>query len=476
MRIDGSHPEIAKAQIDSAIYASRYFTPSMGMCYHRYAGPAPIQPTVRSGLDELKELGFTLQPQLNRPPDVVERPLLAGAPFADGPKYYGDGMIIGWDGILPGGIAWAIKSNNGWKRNNDQFGTYFHKMIEAGATFTAGLGGVGGAHITSASWFDDRVLFHHLFRGYQLGESLLMSTFYLDWVTAYVGDPLYSPNVLVNQPDTTPPLPSPAAPSVEVLPAKNSYCAIITVPLVQTPDNPEMAEIRASYPGIGGRQTSRNWRFSARPQVILRNLAPGTPCKVDITLTDPYSNASEVSYGIDVPAEQPSEIRDEQDLAPGKKARPIAIARYWQADNPPAITADAGEIEIEFTPKKEKFNIIKLTGFELTSERLQVGGGMALMHEPLKFDTGRRYHLVARWRRRPVTREVYLVSADGTEFLAAANNLVPWKDDTIHGTTNFGDSSGDIDIHRVMIVDNANPAPDEHRQPYVKRFPVEEFQ
>ena len=128
---------------------------------------------------------------------------------------------------------------------------------------------------------------------------------------------------------------------------------------------------------------------------------------------------------------------------------------------------------------------MKIKGLDWTSSAFTVGGGQAKMHEPLKFEVGRRYRAVARWRRRPLTREVYLIAPDGREFLAASNNNVPWGvkmgwnqgiDTTVHGTVYFGGRQGDIQIHAVRIHDNANPAPDEHRRPYVKKFRMEEFE
>ena len=472
MRVDGPTPEIAKAQIDGAIYGNRHFTPAMGTCYNRLAGPLPIQPSVRLGIDELKELGFKLQPKLNEPPPVIARPLICSAFFSDGPRYLDEGEIAGQDGVPPGGIVYAIKSGNGWKQGDDQFATYFQKMVEAGATVTAGLGAQGGAHITSASWWDDRVLFHHLFRGWELGESLLMSTIYLDWVTGYVGDPLYRPNLRETKPDTTPPAVQVPGIAAEVLPAKDCYCAVLSAELRQTPENPEMAEMTAEYGWAGEqKQTAWGWRFSARPHVVLRGLKPGSTCDYSLTLTDAYGNATKVQGSLRVPEAAPSKLRDEQKLNAGEKAKPLAIAKLWKKDAPPALTADAGEIEMEFTAKKERFRIVELNGLAWSSERFRIGGGTALTHEPLKFEAGKRYHLAARWRRRPLTREVYLIDPDGKEHLAACNNIVPWQTrETVWGETHWGDRDGDVEIHSVRIFDNANPAPDENTHPYVKRY------
>jgi len=486
-RIDGPTPEIAKGQVDNAVYGTRHFTTKMGTCYHRIAGPPPIAPSTRLGIDELKELGFTLQPTLNEPPALMARPLIYSAAFGDGPRYLDEGEIVGQDGVLPGGITYAIKSFNRWKQDDDQFGTYFQKMVEAGATVTAGLGAVGGAHITSASWWDDRVLFHFLFRGWDLGEGLMSSTFYLDWVTGFVGDPLYRPELKATVADTTPPALAPPGLKVEVLPARDSYCAILSAVLVQSPAEPEVAETRAEYgKARAPRRSAWSWRFSARPQVILRDLEPGSTCEYSVAFIDAYGNATKVDGKLDVPRGRPSRVRHEEKVEPGAKARAVDAAGGAAE---PALRADAGEIEVEFTPKGEKFSIVQLGGLAWTSERLAVGGGTALTHEPLKFEPGRRYHAVARWRRRPLTREVYLVAPDGTEFLAACNNHVPWKtaglaaDGTrapgdpsaISGTTQWGDAAGEIELHSVRITDNANPAPDKHCHPYIGRFSLDEF-
>ena len=235
--------------------------------------------------------------------------------------------------------------------NRLQFGTYFHKMIEAGATVTAGLGAPGGAHITSASWWDDRILFHHLFRGYQLGESLLMSTFCLDWVTGYVGDPLYQPNVLENKPDATAPALDGQI-TAELLPARDSYCAVLHAALKQTPENPEMAEMRVDWTGRredgekgrggeGAREgqdrasaqdggTAWCWRFSARPQAVLRNLKPGAAYDYTATITDAYGNATQAAGSLHVPAAVPSKVRHQETVPEGKKATPISVAKRWR--------------------------------------------------------------------------------------------------------------------------------------------------
>jgi len=296
-----------------------------------------------------------------------------------------------------------------------------------------------------------------------------------------VGDPLYRPNVLMNKPDTTPPAVDDRGVQAEILPAKDSYCAILRAALKQTPQNPEMAEMAVTWrtEGRGGLGESsnespalaRNWRFSVRPWVVMRNLKPGTHYDYTVTLADAYGNETKVNGSLNTPEGAPSKLRHEEKIADGQKATPIMIAKDWKPDAPPVIVADAGEIEIEFTPLKEKFRIVELAGLSWTSDRFAIGGGTALTHEPLKFEVGKRYRLAARWRRRPLTREVYLIEPDGTERLAACNQSVPWKTDTaVSGQTRFGDRDDEITIHSIRITDNANPAPDEHRKPYVRRF------
>jgi len=203
----------------------------------------------------------------------------------------------------------------------------------------------------------------------------------------------------------------------------------------------------------------------------MRNLLPGTRYDYTVTLADAYGNETAVNGSLTTPTGSPSKLRHEETLADGKKATPIMIAKEWKRDEPPIIVADAGEIEIEFTPLKEKFRIVELSGLAWASDRFAIGGGTALTHEPLKFDVGKRYRLAARWRRRPLTREVYLIEPEGTERLAACNHSVPWKTDAaVSGQTRFGDSLGEITIHSIRVFDTANPAPGEHRKPYVSRF------
>jgi hypothetical protein len=66
-------------------------------------------------------------------------------------------------------------------------------------------------------------------------------------------------------------------------------------------------------------------------------------------------------------------------------------------------------------------------------------------------------------------------------FLAASNSFWLWPEQSntdatrIWGVLKFRDRSGEVTVHSVKIHDNANPAPDAHRHPYVRKFPMEEY-
>ncbi|MCX7590697.1 MAG: hypothetical protein N2255_03620, partial [Kiritimatiellae bacterium] len=113
-RIDGPGVEVAKNQIDAAIYAERYFTPDLGPVYFGKYQEGPLV------AEALEKLGFKVSPI----PARAARALLVFGVFGYGascveelhsdPWGYGGTSCVWEKGFLPGSMACVMRSFLGW--------------------------------------------------------------------------------------------------------------------------------------------------------------------------------------------------------------------------------------------------------------------------------------------------------------------------------------------------------------------------
>jgi hypothetical protein len=183
MRIDGVGPVESMELVDRAAYASRYAGPMMG-----------VLPDVQLGEDNVRtgEIGFQSPGRLfwdrgyrhlfQHPQGEVRLELFKLAPNAG---FFNTGSVF-----LPGGIATFVDSEQGWNVNDSRFNEY----LRQGVTVTAGSARVDPRvtpHIHNHSFWDEDILCPLLLEGRPVGEILLANQIHLNWITSFVGDPLY---------------------------------------------------------------------------------------------------------------------------------------------------------------------------------------------------------------------------------------------------------------------------------------------
>ena len=278
-RIDARHPEIAKAQVDGALYGNRYLTPDLGWYWAgRWA-------QAKDGAEELKFLEFRGEAPQAPKPHEAGRVLFYFGDFGYGTDAVDDPRQPGVPyprGFYPGSVGYAVRSYLGWQMTRQVSQLYDHnsrypeRILDAGATVCTLSG--HGAHDTSVTWWDDQVAFHHLLRGYDLGEVLLLSSIYLDWVRSDVGDPLYRPDLNKTVGDKTPPKVADAKHvAVHLGSADGRYWAIVRPRMAVTRDNPEMADIAVTYWRTpDDKRTAADWR--ALPAHAVRVGRSPEPC------------------------------------------------------------------------------------------------------------------------------------------------------------------------------------------------------
>lgn len=271
-RIDAHNPRDAKHMIDAAQYAQRYLTPHIGSAAggKTWDGAKALAKTEdKCGAAELKALGL---------------------PGCGKSRNYGAyfGRVKS-GGYLPGAIDWDVISKNGLNRKKSAINLMLKKRV----TVTAGAARTyrGCAHTTTHGWWDSRVFYHYLFRGYDLGEAWAMSKFYCQWVTSFFGDPLYRPDLRKTQIDKTPPSVSKPGDIRVTISPKN--IATIRVKLCTTPDNPELAQASVEYwekGDVKNPKTATDPHYRKRPIVTIQGLKSNTIYYYRIILTDPYQN------------------------------------------------------------------------------------------------------------------------------------------------------------------------------------------
>lgn len=301
-RIDGGTVEEAKRIIDYSLYASRYLRPEMDCSVRQQLKLEKkhevddLEARLKSaekenlwGIDELKQLGFRVIPISQYD---------GGVPFMVMPKGLIDGKcddkVPKWQetGFYPGGMGREVISHNGW--NNRKTGPIW-QYLKKGVTVSAcGAPAYdGGPHITSATFWDNRILIRYLFRGKDLGEAFLLSSFYVNWSTSLIGDPLMHTDLRETLTDNTPP--SVEDISVKVDYGSDGYTATIKATIGYSYENPEVALLRVSCLDTRGQEvTGATDLFSRRPSLQLKSLVPDMEYACKATFRDPYDNMTTI--------------------------------------------------------------------------------------------------------------------------------------------------------------------------------------
>jgi hypothetical protein len=298
-RIDGANPEEAKRIIDYSLYASRYLRPEMD-CRLReelsLKGKTSITDMERRlkvaenlwGETELQALGFNVQSKEEG----------QGLPFMVRPSGELSGNCrqgtIDWRvaGFYPGGMERHVKSENGL---NYQTATVWQHIAQGVTVSAAGAPAYsGGPHITNATFWDNRILMKYLLRGRDLGESFLRATWYVNWSTSLIGDPLYHPDLNRTIIDRTPPRPSGGL-SVSSSSDRTGALIEARAGVAFSVDAPEVALLRIVARDPAGKETvALSPLYSRNPLVTLKGLAPDTEYSLSPELMDPYGNRTKL--------------------------------------------------------------------------------------------------------------------------------------------------------------------------------------
>jgi hypothetical protein len=297
MRIDGESPEEAMELVDRGVYASCCAGPAMGVL----PSVALDEDPVRTGRIEPGSPGslFWLMGYrhlFQHPRGWVRLELFKMAP--------GTGFLNADSVFLPGGVAAFVQSNQGWNVKDSRFLDY----LRQGVTVTAGSARVEPQvtpHIHSHSFWDEDLLFPLLFQGYPIGEILLANQIHLNWITSFVGDPLFRLPLKPKQP------PGLSGLSWE----RNVRWAAVRDPalgrgrlvmadLGATPRVPRLAQMRlvpAAGGGEGGAYVFA--RFSSRPRVFVPDKALKAAARWRMELMDPFGVSVEMAGTLERQAE-----------------------------------------------------------------------------------------------------------------------------------------------------------------------------
>ena len=483
MRIDAPDMATAKAQIDGALYGEAYLTPTLGPVYYGPYQEAPLAAKL------MAEMGFEVKPI----PPKADRAVATFGVFGYGASYAdqvgtGKGRQCVWlKGFYPGSTGIAIRSWLGWdrKRPPTEVVKLFEQMVRGGVTATAGS--AGGSHDTNLSWWDSYMLHYLLLTGYELGDATLRSMIYQDWTVDMVGDPLYRPDLSQTKPDTT--APEVAAKDgimIQCRPCGEGKFAL-DVRVALAGATHEMAEIRVTCRPKGRQletlaRVGENTHYSAAPRAVVIALDAETEYEAQVELIDPYGNRfdSGKAFG-PITFITPKAPRPAFSASRGVgNSEPMRLPQSF--DVPKGALDAGGELHIWFTMPTGTTETVPIVSVQ-NDRRLMdhyrgvsLGGArlpLTINRKPV-FRNGRKHHLVLRWRRFPVTREVALVDDEtGAETIVTTANNLPWDPAVTVG--NVIKISGRAEIHAIEIKSDPAAAPASRRGPYVKRFDAKAY-
>jgi hypothetical protein len=493
-RIDGQGPREAKRIIDYSLYASKFFRPEMDSSVRERLKKEnkdkiedlpdrlkKAEQENRWGSDEQECIGFR----------VLSRYGGQGIPFGGRPLEDIDGSASDSEntrtkslGYYPGGMNRTILSSNGWNAGRS---APIWRQVDQGVTISACGGPAygGGPHITNATFWDNRILLRYLFRGRDLGECFLLSTCYVNWSTSLLGDPLLHPDLSKTVLDETPPrvagresikirlaessklkAQSEKGDFYTIKPAMGKYTGTMTIPVISTKINPEVAKLSVFYSKEGENieQTSHWPIYSTQPYVILRNLEPETIYIYRPVLTDPYGNSTELTKIFGRLSFRTGPVSDRKVLVRRAKKRnkgwEIDLLRLRKLSEHGTIKVEfiAGEDSLMPSIVSENLNLKISKGSKgKIWVSMQIGGPLQKWHLKSPLQKGEKATLILRWRRFPLTREALLQAKDGMELTLAADVRTPWEEKKLRGSIMITEQN-QVEILSATILNDSLPA------------------
>jgi hypothetical protein len=186
----------------------------------------------------------------------------------------------------------TIDSSNGLNFKTAAIWHYLKEGVTVSAAGAPAYG--GGPHITNTTFWDNAVMTRCIFRGHDLGECFLRSTWYVNWSTSLIGDPLFNPDLRRTVIDRVPPRTA-GEPVFTFSSEFGKVAAQVSINLADTPDEPEVALLHVTARGEDGTETSvSSSAYSRQPRVAVSGLKTGTAYTFTLRLTDPYGNKTDL--------------------------------------------------------------------------------------------------------------------------------------------------------------------------------------
>jgi hypothetical protein len=374
----------------------------------------------------------------------------------------------------------TVSSSNGWNMGR---GAPIWEQVDQGVTVSACGGPAyhGGPHITNATFWDHRILLRYLLRGRDLGECFLLSTYYVNWSTSLLGDPLLHPDLSRTVIDDMPPkVGEKEEIKIDLVPLADGYAGSMTIPIVSTAPAPEVARlwVRYSKQGEEKKQVSEWPIYSTRPSVVLRDLDPESTYFYHPILIDPYGNRTDL-YSLMGPLSFETGPLPEGkiELHHAKKGRRDWKFNFWGLGR----LSEHGTITVEFMAgKRGDFPDIVSENLSLKCEpwskgrikmTMQVGSPAKTLYPSNPLKEGKKATLVFRWRRHPLTREVLLRANNGKEFTFFPDVRTPWEERELRGPILIKEAKG-VNILSAMISEMALPASEDASE--IEVLPIKE--
>lgn len=247
------------------------------------------------------------------------------------------------------------------------------------------------------------------------------------------------------------------------------YTGTMTIPVVSTKSDPEVAKLTLYYSKKGEdiEQVSRWPIYSTQPYVILRDLESESTYVYRPVLTDPYGNSTDLTRVFGELSFRTGPLPDKKvSVHKAKKRRKGWEIDFWGLDK----LAECGTIKVEFIAGENGLMpSISSENLNLGVEKWQkgnirvslaAGGPQRKWHLKSPLKKGENATLILRWRRFPLTRELLLQAKNGREFTLVADVRTPWEEKKLRGPIMITEGH-QVEILSARIWDDSLPASSE---------------